>query len=135
MNYYSNMCRYDTRGRRLAIFGQIEERGSNKMMITILTCSKKDQFSRKIAHGIYKLSRNLTVVNYHGLTPHPEEFEIILENPSTPKKEFLKFVNENYYRIMRIAFPFKGLVMDVDVEKEKMDMHGRKSVIVKYLGK
>lgn len=129
MDYYSNMCRYDSFGRRLAVFGRVKERGAGEMIITIIRCSKKDQFSRKFAHTAYNQG-----VPKHDV--HPEIIKLKLENVTTPKNEFIKFVNENYYRLMHISVPFKGRVMNMNLERSlKMDMHGRKAVNIKYLRK
>jgi CMP-2-keto-3-deoxyoctulosonic acid synthetase len=136
MNYYSNMCRYDTRGRRLAIFGRQLEDSPDKMEIFILTCSKKDQFSRKVANGIYKLSQNATIVNYQGLKPHPEVFTINIHNVATPKKEFINYVNANYYRIMHEEFHTRGNIINLVVNKNGGKFFSRRrNITVKYLGK
>lgn len=48
-NYYSNFKCYDSKGKRLAVFGMIN---GNSLHIYSNKCSKKDQFSKKLSKSI-----------------------------------------------------------------------------------
>lgn len=47
---YRSYKYYDDKGRRLAIFGY---KSDNVMKMMVITCSKKDQFTKSIARSLY----------------------------------------------------------------------------------
>lgn len=128
MEYYSNMCRYNAKGQRVAVFGKID---GTQLNISVITCSKKDQFSRKEAHRMYQeyINGNLK----QEPVAHPLTITHNMENPAMPKKEFLTWVNRNYYRVMRDHFFVKGTVIKTVIEEYEGKYGGR--IIVKHLAK
>lgn len=84
---------YDSRGRRLAIFG--EHTITGKIRISIITCSKDDNFSKKKAVRLYEQ-------NIYPGEPNEvctiENMVIPIEDPLKPGKSFHNFLNKNFWR-------------------------------------
>ena len=89
---------YDQDGRRLAIFGKYVPKhphGGNPLLhITVIPCSKKDQFSVKVAKRMYDEINDGKV--YEELPVH-SYFSTNVKNGKY-KAEFLKFCNINFYK-------------------------------------
>ena len=88
-------------GERLGIF---YESG----IVTVIPCSKKDQFSNKEAKFLYKdmISKDI-ILNY-------KQFEIVIGS----QKEFLEWCNNHYKRMFYMFTPVKGKI--VRIEKQKI---------------
>lgn len=90
METFSNLKRYDIRGRRVAAFSKIVE--DNKLEIFLLFASPKDQFSKDLARQVYA-SPN---ANLNGKQYHPVIYRIPIEE-NKPKWSFLNHIRENFY--------------------------------------
>lgn len=89
---------YDERGRRLSIFAEMEEKN---LHITVYTCSKKDQFSRRVAKHMF----------FNEFPDgHPNEFTIPIKD-SKPKWTFINWCRENYYHREGATFMFDAYVL------------------------
>lgn len=112
MKYFSNLSKYDEKGKRLAIFAEVDEESPTKLHIFILKCSKKDQFTKALAREVYekyKKTRTVLVVENNGIYYHPNVISITIDNPATPKKCFLEWCNSTFYsyREQIISLPFQ----------------------------
>lgn len=94
-DYYCNLKRYDNNGRRVAIFGKkLEGENVGKLAISIIRCSRKDQFSKKFARAEYEsYTDNGTCVECH-----PEAMVINMKEADKPKYSFQWWINDNFYR-------------------------------------
>ena len=100
MKYFSNLSKYDEKGKRLAIFAEVDDETPTKLHIFILKCSKKDQFTKALAREVYekyKETRTVLVVENNGIYYHPNVISINIDNPATPKKCFLEWCNSTFY--------------------------------------
>lgn len=101
MNYkYCTYKFYAEDGRRIAAFAEETEQ-SDKLKITLIYCSKQDQFSKKKAKYIHarlnnKISDLLGDFGCPDCLYHPEIFTITV-NSKTPKKDFISYMFNNYY--------------------------------------
>lgn len=85
---------YDERKRRLAIMA--EDKGEN-IDVTVITCSRKDPFTKKEARRALENS-SLGQETYIGEDlVHPQKFTII--NNGQFKEEFFKWVSSNYLKL------------------------------------
>lgn len=89
---------YDKDGRRLAIFGKFVPNhphgGSPTLHITVIPCSKKDQFSIKIARQMYDALDSGRII---GEVPVHSYYSVPAIDGSY-KAEFLKFCNVNFFK-------------------------------------
>lgn len=101
--YYSNFKCYDSKGRRLAIFGRQK---ANSIQIVEIKCSKDDQFHKSIAKRVYEewLKKPLTEnhkgqVNINGFygTFHPEVYTIFIIEENKSLWTFNQHCKNNYY--------------------------------------
>jgi hypothetical protein len=88
---------YDIKGRRLAIFGRAPL--NVKLETFVLTCSKKDFFSKKKARQVYDdyLAGNLDVEKYH---------PVIMRMPvvdDDPGRTFMNFCENSYLKMIPIT--------------------------------
>lgn len=121
---YSNMKRYDSEGRRCAIFGiPIATIGEfepdplsvlpDQLYIKVFPCSKKDQFSKKVAKQAFFDSYS-EESKYHPIT-----IIIPIKDPKRPKWSFLMWCKENYYKLVEDKFPINGSLLGVDFVRNK----------------
>jgi hypothetical protein len=91
---------YNKDGRRLAIFGKFLEGSlfsdSPTLQVVIIPCSKRDQFSKKVANRLYGEIDNGEV---YGEIPAHGSYNVPVLNGSH-KAEFLKFCNVHFYKKM-----------------------------------
>ena len=92
---------YDEKGRRLSIFAKQKDK---ELEITIITCSKKDQFSKKEAKSLY------AQVNWGKTTCKPQRFTIPIKDDK-PKWTFINWCRENYYHKEKATFMFDAYVL------------------------
>lgn len=94
MNYkYCTYKFYAEDGRRIAAFAEETDK-ADKLKVTLIYCSKQDQFSKNKAKYIFNsLFAKVVLID---LLYHPETFEITV-NPKTPKKDFIGYMFNNYY--------------------------------------
>lgn len=109
-SYYSTFKFYDGKQRRLAIFGQ--EIDGDKLKVSVITCSHKDQYSKKAAIQAYeegKITKTRVVkIDYDPETKLPilglktEEIPVtpivftIPIGENKPKFSLITFCKENY---------------------------------------
>ncbi len=96
---------YDEKGRRLSIFAEeLKELEENEMEITVITCSKHDQFSRAEAKHLY--------AGYNWGKPYcnPQTFIVPIKD-NKPKWTFINWCRENYYHKEEAIFQFAGYVL------------------------
>lgn len=103
---------YDKDGRRLAIFGKYVPNhphgGNPTLHITVIPCSRKDQFSVKVANQMYNAIDSGMII---GEVPVHSYFSVpVLDGKH--KAEFLKFCNINYYKMVIGSHP---LVYSCDI--------------------
>jgi hypothetical protein len=89
-NYFANYKCYDSKKRRLSIFGKETELG--KLEIFELTCSKEDKFLKAYAKKIY-LYPEMVVMKYY----HPKIHTINIKEGDTAKFTFNTYCNDNFY--------------------------------------
>jgi len=99
MEVYSNLKRYDEKGRRVAAFAQVKD---EKLEVFLLFCSKKDQFSKKTAKLVYeKFLSNKEAFDgkceHEKCIYHPEIKTVDILDASRPKWSFLTWMSENFY--------------------------------------
>jgi len=107
MKYFSNLSKYDEKGKRLAIFAEVDEESPTKLHIFILKCSKKDQFTKALARKVYEKyreTRTVLVVEHNRVYYHPNVISITIDNPATPKKCFLEWCNNNFFSYRKSTF-------------------------------
>lgn len=89
---------YNKDGRRLAIFGKFLEDtlfgGTPTLQVVVIPCSKRDQFSKKIARRLYDEIDNGIV--YEEVPSHGSFNVPVL--CGSHKAEFLKFCNTHFYK-------------------------------------
>lgn len=92
---------FDEKGRRLSIFSRWMKKRS-VLIITVITCSKKDQFSKQYARDLFEEWRNPIGKPYPGEV-HPIQLSLPIEN-NKPKYTFLKWCKENYFKKEKVIF-------------------------------
>lgn len=120
--YYNTYAYYDDKGRRLYIFARkIEKEGKEWLELFKGTCSKRDDFNKKIAREIYNtyLSLPFNVENGRILVEinneknnvkyHPEIINIPLNNGI--KYEMLLFCNRNFRKRIIAKFEVEKYVL------------------------
>jgi hypothetical protein len=103
-------------GERLAIF---YEPGT----VTVIPCSKQDQFSKKEAKLLFQKIKSPAVAS----VKHIREF-IVLNN----QKEFLEWCNNNYKRMFYVHTPVKGKIVKVEKIKRKK-LNNYETIKISYL--
>jgi hypothetical protein len=93
MKEFANHRLYDKSGRRLAIFGRIE---GNTMEFFVLTCSKYDKFSRKLARKVWNLHVEGQPLVVNSITYKPLVFNVIVATIEFSKNFFLSLCNQMY---------------------------------------
>jgi hypothetical protein len=91
-NYFANYKCYDSKKRRLSIFGKEIESG--KLEIFELTCSKEDKFLKAYAKKIY-LYPEMVVMRYY----HPKIHTINIKEGDSAKFTFDTYCNDNFYHL------------------------------------
>ena len=130
MKYYSNLTRYDSSGRRVAVFARQDENNPSILEIFVLRCSKKDQFTKKLARDIYELSqyelfKDKDIIEFGTSIYHPEKNRVVIFNPATPKKEFLQWCNKKYFKLRTDYYRASGTVVSINQDPYRHKM-GRK---------
>ena len=114
---YANFKRFTEQGNRVAIFG-ISIANTNDMEITVIKCSKKDMFDKKLAWQIYA-SPNF---NLNGIQYHPIKYTIKI-NTEEPRNSFQKHVQENFYSLKVNYIKVPALLQKVALDKrDKLDL-------------
>jgi len=110
---------YTSDGRRLAAYAKVYDVSAvmQHLHIVLIACSKKDNFSKRIADeaylkwtpGSWKVTLDFPPKKKHLLPQsiifHPKVVTVILEEGIDSKKQFLDYMTQNYYRIW--TYPVK----------------------------
>lgn len=115
MTEFSNHRLFDRQGRRLAIFGRVED---GMLEMFVLTCSKHDMFSRKLARKIWNGHLEKKELTIGEVTFKPLIYSIPLTLPSQPKNSFLRHCNDTYqkaYPVYTLSFKYRNDV-EADIE-------------------
>jgi hypothetical protein len=103
-------------GERLAIFYK-------NGIVTIIPCSKSDQFSKEKSKILYHfLCRSKSADTLH------LKFEVQLNT----QKEFLDWCNNNYKRMFAVFTPVKGRIVKVEKIKRKK-LNSYSTIKISYL--
>jgi hypothetical protein len=99
---------YDSKNRRLAIFGYEYE--PNRYAIKVITCSKKDVFSKRVAKQLFEEGKG-TFFEWQFLKN---------EINSSKAKGFISVCKYNYYMLIPLNIHLEGRkVLDVKVKSGK----------------
>jgi len=85
---------YTGKQQRLAIHAK--ENGDN-IEITVLKCSKKDQFTKKFARQALALCEKSDVVRLYGELLHPEKF--VIDKREDFRKTFFEWADGQYFKL------------------------------------
>lgn len=99
---YSNFKKYDSKGRRVAIFGWRYNSGKERMKVTVFTCSLQDKFSKETAKRAWaEYDSIIRDIQAEHMPPkfHGETFTIPDDqyDPQKPLKSFIYWCNETYW--------------------------------------
>lgn len=119
-DYYVTYRFFDERGRRLAIFGVPVDKAitfgqqplgetPTHIKVTVITCSKKDTFSKRIAKEMFDNTRHL---DKFGNSPeaHPLTLIIPMEE-NKPKWSFLNWCQNTYYKQYPLVFGVEAIAL------------------------
>lgn len=117
INEFATYAFYDNKGRRLAIF--YDDRGT----ATIIPCSKKDQFSKKVARAFYE-----------GEVLPPSAM-LIGMTPNMTQREFINYCDHIFKRLKKKEQVFNDNCIILDVKSEKLFKLTRRGtkVTINYL--
>jgi len=96
---YSNLKRFDNKGRRLSIFATSKD-GNQTLDIYVQVCSKKDQFKKEYTRSRANFYFSEGEINFKAEFPddHPQIFNIMVEE-GKPKITFLNWCRTNFQKI------------------------------------
>jgi len=86
---------YDQKGRRLAIMAK--KLNETHTEITIITCSKLDQFNKRFARHALSLCSNTGKVVINKEEIHPQT--VVIAHYGEFRKSFFEWASDNYYKI------------------------------------
>lgn len=120
MPYYVTYKFHDTKGRRLAIFAVPsyreglyqgvslrEQMPFNLLKIFIITCSKKDTFSKARARNMFAEFMQFKMQGFTGSYAHPTEIQIDVKDDK-PKFTFLRWCEDNYFKYIPTVFALEA---------------------------
>ena len=108
MNIYKY---YNSKKQRLAIGVQRKE---DTLELTIIKCSTKDQFNKKLANQVLKLLKVSNTVRLYGQLFHPEKITIPIGD--NWRKDLFDFLNKNYYKIDYYYMTYKIMQLKRDFD-------------------
>lgn len=116
---YSNLKKYNSKGQRLAIFGRSVS--DDQIEVLILTCSKRDQFTKKTAKEVYDyyVKTGENTIDLHDTTYHPTVLTIPIRE-GKPKVSFLSWCKSQYYSMVDRNVVIQGKIKGVYYERLKM---------------
>lgn len=96
---YSNLKRFDNKGRRLSIFATSKD-GNQTLDIYVQVCSKKDQFKKEYTRSRANFYFSEGEISFKAEFPddHPQIFNIVVEE-GKPKITFLNWCRTNFQKI------------------------------------
>jgi len=96
---YSNLKRFDNKGRRLSIFATSKD-GNQTLDIYVQVCSKKDQFKKEYTRSRANFYFSEGEISFKAEFPddHPQIFNIMVEE-GKPKITFLNWCRTNFQKI------------------------------------
>lgn len=87
-------------GERLAIFYELGK-------VTVIPCSKQDQFSKKISKSLFQgIKLNINDIKHW-------QFEVVFAN----QEHFLQWCNNHYKRMFYVFTPVKGKIIKIEKQK------------------
>lgn len=98
-----DFSKYLKDGRRVAAFGQ---QIGNEVEVFLLYCSRKDQFSKKRAKGIYdlycwKTNKTLPLETSIGVF-HPAILRIPIKEGDSAEYTFKMYMRDNFYKVKTV---------------------------------
>jgi hypothetical protein len=105
-DYLSTYRFFDDRGRRLSIFARpaTDDAGKEYLHAYVITCSKKDTFSKSRAKGIFE-GRSKKIENTRG-----EEFRINIIDKK-PKWSFINWCKDKYFKLEKATVTTQAMVL------------------------
>lgn len=126
MDYLATFAFYDEKGRRLNIFAEQVEAG---LKISVITCSKDDQFCKKVGRALYMTWRSgITEVEGKKIDTNPQEFILTLKDSTKPQREFIQWCRDNFYSLGNMAISIEGFVQVLQKNGEVMDSDLKKTL-------
>jgi hypothetical protein len=129
---YASYQHYDKLGRRLSIYGWEE---SGTMIIYVFTCSKKDRFNKSHCRILATYLKDRGIADFKYLFPeyHPQQYFC----KGTRKSDFIRWCNNNYYKIQYYYASIPGIPLEIDMKGKYCGtlLKRKGGVIIKYLGK
>lgn len=120
MQYYVTYKFHDLKGRRLAIFAIPSYKAGeydlnkpsypNMLQIYVITCSKKDTFSKKYAKKMFEEFYAMKQQGWTGAYAHPLELQIDIKDDK-PKFTFLKWCEENYFKYIPTVLAIEAPIL------------------------
>lgn len=111
--FYVTYKFYDDHKRRLAIFAvprQAPDLGEDFLEIWVVTCSPKDRFSKWKANKIFEgRAEGDSLKGY---------FQVLIKDKNKPKWTFIKWCEENYYKLVDAIFQMEAKVLVKDLKGE-----------------
>lgn len=101
-NYLVTFKFYDTRGRRLSIFG--ERVGTDQLKVTVITCSKRDAFCKRVGRGLYE-----RIVAGSDCCSPDSTYIAVAEGKF--KQTFILWCKSNYCKLAPIRIEFQEWVL------------------------
>jgi len=99
---------YTSKQQRLALLAtEIIKEEIPYMEITVLKCSKKDEFKKSFARQALKLLQSCDTVRLYGELLHPER--IIIPITSNFRKDFFNWADTTYFKIKEDSLKFNTL--------------------------
>ncbi len=129
MENYSTYKFYDGKLRRLSIFARSN---GTQLEVFVLTCSKQDEFSKKLAREVYENYLNTGETTFDKMEYHPDIY-ILPINDNKPKWSLIMHCREKYWRISKKFQFFERSPMwvigeDVESELDLMDIELKKAL-------
>lgn len=123
--------RYDSKGRRLAIFArEIED---SKLEVFILTCNRKDEFHKKLARAVYQDYVNGTMDTDDW---HPTIYFVPIMSGDSLGYTFFRHLKQNFYRLVEeehVASLFMNIKVVNNRKMGKMGGEGYEIALISKL--
>ncbi len=92
--YWTTYQYYDDQGRRLSISGEVKS--GNVLEVTVVTCTRKDQFNRSFGRQALSSLRSSDNVTINEDLIHPYRDDVIFSGEMKPRSAFFAYCNANY---------------------------------------
>lgn len=108
---------YDEQKRRLSIFGEIKE---GKIVVTVIPCSKKDEFTKKKAKD---------------LLIDDDAFKTRIAIEGTRFADFIRFCNDNFLKMNRTYISFNKILHTKETKSWSIFEKSSDCLEIQYLEK